>query len=66
MGRAELKRLTVERFKSYAEPAADEYGLDQLNVVRWGAPHEEGAVGALHHVPRRTEHRLKKGTGWSC
>lgn len=51
----------------YLQPdLADEYGLDQLNVIRWGAPPEEGAVGALHHVPRRKAHRLKKTTGWSC
>jgi hypothetical protein len=47
------------------KPAA-EYGLDQLNVVRWGAPPAEGIVGELHHVPTEKEHRLKKRTGWSC
>ena len=45
---------------------ADEYGLDQLNIVRWGAPSEEGVVGTLHHVPREKRQRLKKSTGWSC
>lgn len=45
---------------------ADEYGLGQLNVVRWGAPAEEGAVGDLQHVPQAKRHRLRKTTGWSC
>ncbi len=45
---------------------AEEYGLDQLNIVRWGAPSAEGAVGSLHHVPREKKQRLKKRTGWSC
>jgi hypothetical protein len=37
-------------------------GLDQINVVEFGAPRKQGRVGHLHHVPagRPTE------TGWSC
>jgi hypothetical protein len=51
----------------YLEPRlADVYGLDQLNVVRWGAPKKEGVVGALHHVPREKKSRLRKETGWKC
>ncbi len=45
---------------------ADEYGLDQLNIVRWGAPSDEGPAGSLHHVPEAKKQRLKKRTGWSC
>jgi hypothetical protein len=45
---------------------ADTYGLDQLNIVRWGAPPEEGVVGALHHVPRDKRPRLRKTAGWVC
>ncbi len=51
----------------YLQPVlAAEYGLDQLNIVRWGAPSSEGAAGDLHHVPKEKRHRLKKSTGWSC
>ncbi len=51
----------------YLQPGlADEYGLDQLNIVRWGAPSTEGAAGSLHHIPRGKRQRLKKTTGWSC
>ncbi len=45
---------------------AGEYGLDQLNIVRWGAPAAEGVVGSLHHVPKEKRQSLKKRTGWSC
>lgn len=45
---------------------ADGYGLDQLNIVRWGAPSEEGATGSIHHVPKEKKQSLKKRTGWSC
>ncbi len=40
-----------------------DYGLGQLNVVRFGAPAEEGHPGALHHLPKEKRGRLKKQTG---
>ena len=46
---------------------SERYGLSQLNVVCWGAPPDEGAVGDLHHVPRKKGSRLKSaGAGWAC
>ncbi len=45
---------------------ADHYGLNQLNIVRWGAPAGEGAIGAVHHLPRDKKARLKRTLGWSC
>jgi hypothetical protein len=45
---------------------ADEYGLGQLNITRWGAPSKEGVAGSLHHVPRDKQGRLEKKTGWHC
>lgn len=40
-------------------------GLQQINVVEFGAPRREGNPGQLHHVP---DAKLGKptGTGWSC
>jgi hypothetical protein len=40
-------------------------GLQQINVVEFGAPRSEGNPGQLHHVP---DAKLGKptGTGWRC
>ncbi len=40
-------------------------GMDQINVVEFGAPQSEGQPGDLHHVPSRKTARIKD-TGWSC
>lgn len=45
---------------------AEEYGLGQLNITRWGAPAKEGPAGALRHVPTDKQGRLAKKTGWHC
>jgi hypothetical protein len=42
---------------------AEEYGLGQLTITRWGAPTQEGPAGSLHHVPRDKQGRLEKKTG---
>lgn len=34
-------------------------GLDPCNIVKWGAPANEGAVGAVHHVPTRKASRAR-------
>jgi hypothetical protein len=44
----------------------EEYGIDQLNIVQWGAPATEGAPGGIHHVPKDKLGRLKTRVGWSC
>ncbi len=44
----------------------DEYGLDYLNIVRFGGPREEGLPGSLHHVPAILQGQLRKKTGWRC
>jgi len=40
-------------------------GLNQINVVEFGAPASEGAPGQLHHVPG-VKAGKETGTGWSC
>lgn len=51
----------------YLTPArAQEYGLEQLNITRFGAPSAQGAAGTLHHVPKDKQSRLKSTAGWRC
>lgn len=40
-------------------------GLNQINVVEFGAPSTEGAAGQIHHVPTGKAGKLT-GTGWTC
>jgi len=40
-------------------------GLQQINVVEFGAPRSEGKPGQLHHVPDAKLGKLT-GTGWRC
>lgn len=44
----------------------EEYGLDYLNIVRFGGPTEEGPPGSLHHVPATLQGQIRKKTGWKC
>lgn len=44
----------------------DEYGLDYLNIVRFGEPPDEGRPGSLHHLPENLRSQLRKETGWKC
>ncbi|MGE0491989.1 MAG: hypothetical protein AB7S38_22440 [Vulcanimicrobiota bacterium] len=41
-------------------------GLDQINVVQFGAPPEEGSPGDLHHVPTKKKGSLRTESGWKC
>ena len=43
----------------------DPPGVDQLNIVEYGAPATEGRVGHLHHVPSKKEGKVHD-VGWSC
>ena len=45
---------------------AEQIGLDQLNIVEWGAPPGQGKPGDIHHVPTGKAGRLKSDPGWSC
>jgi hypothetical protein len=40
-------------------------GVDQINIVEYGAPPLEGLPGHLHHVPTNKEHTVNDA-GWSC
>jgi hypothetical protein len=69
------RRLIVETHSDHlvrrlrgliARARAEEYGLGQLNITRWGAPAREGPAGALRHVPTDKQGRLAKKTGWHC
>jgi len=40
-------------------------GLDQINVVQFGAPEAEGSPGHLHHEPTGKA-GMVTGTGWTC
>lgn len=40
-------------------------GLDQLNIVEFGAPDREGKAGHVHHVPTDKQSRFRD-RGWSC
>lgn len=40
-------------------------GLDQINVVEFGAPVKEGKAGQIHHVPQEKQGKLT-GKGWTC
>ena len=40
-------------------------GVDQVNVVEFGAPASEGRPGNLHHVPSNQRPRIKD-CGWRC
>lgn len=40
-------------------------GVDQINVVEYGAPATEGLPGSLHHVPKNKQH-LVNDCGWTC
>ena len=42
-------------------------GLDQLNIVEFGAPPAQGKVGALHHVPSGKKARIRDNDpSWEC
>lgn len=42
-------------------------GLDQINVVQFGAPAGEGRPGWIHHVPTGKAGKVnEKDRGWSC
>lgn len=43
-----------------------EYGLGQLNIMRWGFPQIPKVPGDIHHVPPKKRPHLKKDTGWTC
>ena len=45
---------------------AERIGLDQLNIVEFGAPADQGQPGSLHHLPRQKQGRLRDRTGWTC
>ena len=40
-------------------------GVDQINVVQFGAPASEGAPGHLHHIPSKKSGRVRD-CGWDC
>jgi hypothetical protein len=40
-------------------------GVDQINVVEFGAPQGEGRAGFLHHVPSNKKHKVQDA-GWFC
>lgn len=40
-------------------------GLDQLNVVEFGAPSTEGLPGQIHHVPAAKAGKISQ-IGWAC
>lgn len=43
----------------------DAVGLDQINVVEYGAPSNEGVAGQIHHVPTVKKGKIT-GQGWQC
>lgn len=43
----------------------DAVGVDQINVVEFGAPPAEGKPGHLHHVPSKKAGKVSD-IGWSC
>jgi hypothetical protein len=45
---------------------AERVGLDQLNIVEFGAPPKEGAPGTIHHIPAKKKAHLRDDTGWTC
>ncbi len=40
-------------------------GLNQINVVEFGAPNKEGKPGQIHHIPDDKTGRITK-QGWQC
>ncbi len=42
-----------------------EIGVDQINIVEFGAPPAQGRPGELHHVPNEKQGRVKD-VGWAC
>lgn len=46
-------------------PMRQAVGLDQINVVEYGAPSKEGAPGEIHHLPDEKASRPPR-TGWRC
>lgn len=40
-------------------------GLDQINVVEFGAPATEGQPGQIHHIPAAKAGKITQ-VGWSC
>lgn len=40
-------------------------GVDQLNIVEYGAPATEGTAGHLHHVPTKKAGKVTDA-GWAC
>ena len=47
------------------EALKDRIGVDQINIVEYGAPASEGCPGYLHHIPSDKEGAVKD-SGWSC
>jgi len=47
------------------EAAQHAIGVDQINVVEFGAPSKEGRPGCLHHVPSAKQ-GIVNDAGWSC
>lgn len=45
---------------------ADTIGLDQLNIVAFGAPSSEGAPGSVHHVPAAKKAKFNDEARWRC
>lgn len=43
----------------------EDIGVDQINIVEFGAPSTEGRPGYLHHVPS-TKQSAVTDSGWSC
>ena len=44
----------------------DRIGLEQLNIVAFGAPSAQGRVGDIHHLPEKKKSKLKADPGWRC
>jgi hypothetical protein len=42
-----------------------EIGVNQINVVEFGAPHSEGCPGSLHHTPSAKQSSVQD-KGWEC
>lgn len=45
--------------------AQQEIGVDQINIVEFGAPRSQGQPGHLHHVPSDKQAAVTD-VGWSC
>lgn len=50
-----------------AQQLSDRIGLDQLNIVEFGAKSTQGSAGSLHHVPAGKRAHLKdQNPRWNC